>query len=147
MNRQVQVNTYKKLTFHQGADKLNMRQMVKLVKPQPQAYALMTNAKGHYDLRNLCRIGGTAMVIVPVLSHLRGEAPLWVVLGGGLALWGISVPLHQAYERRALEGAHLYNLSAAPLAARQKVNMQLGCKALTAPGQVAVPSLQVRIGL
>jgi hypothetical protein len=140
----IRVETGRRIEFWQGSARLNLRDLVSAVRNNERAYALMTSAKGHYDLANFCRISGTVLIAIPVFSYLRDADPLWALAGGGAALWLFSFPLYATYEKRASEAAYLYNRSFAKASAMGSSRLEISSATVFAGGSSGF-GLKVRI--
>ncbi len=105
----IRVEASRRMHFFKGDTELNKRELVYHMERYPEAYKVMSSAKGHYDMANACLIGGGAFILIPIASSLRDGNPAWWLAGLGSAMCLLSIPLYSSYETKALEAVHLWN--------------------------------------
>jgi hypothetical protein len=95
--------------FNQGEQRLSVKDLVDVVKPNEYAYSQMKAAQSNYNLASVIGFAGGFMVGWPVGSALAGGDPEWVLAGIGAGLIVVSIPLTNKFNKQAKQAVESYN--------------------------------------
>lgn len=95
--------------FYQGDKRLNMRQLVDVMRPNEQAYMQIKSAKSTYTLAAIVGATGGFMVGWPLGTALGGGEPNWVMAGVGAGLIVVSIPITQNFNKKAKQAVDTFN--------------------------------------
>lgn len=96
--------------WHKGKN-LTPKQVLNLMKSNPEAYGEMKYAKNNFDFANILGFTGGFFIGYPVGAYFGGGKPNWAfaVFGAGLGL--ISIPFTLEYNKHAKRAVNIYNTS------------------------------------
>jgi len=95
--------------FYQGEKRLNMNQLVSMMKPNNQAYQQIKSAQSTYTLSTIIGGVGGFMVGWPIGTALGGGEPNWTMAGIGAGLIVVSIPISQSFNKKAKQAVETYN--------------------------------------
>jgi hypothetical protein len=95
--------------FYQGEKRLNMNQLVNMMKPNNQAYQQIKSAQSTYTLSTIIGGVGGFMVGWPIGTALGGGDPNWTMAGIGAGLIVVSIPISQSFNKKAKQAVETYN--------------------------------------
>lgn len=95
--------------FYHGDKRLNMNQLVKLMKPNEQAYNQIKSAQSTYTLANIIGGVGGFMVGWPIGTAIGGGEPNWTMAGIGVGLIVVSIPISQKFNKQAKQAVGTFN--------------------------------------
>jgi len=95
--------------FYQGEKRLNMNQLVSMMKPNNQAYQQIKSAQSIYTLSTIIGGVGGFMVGWPIGTALGGGEPNWTMAGIGAGLIVVSIPISQSFNKKAKQAVETYN--------------------------------------
>lgn len=85
------------------------RQLLNLMQNYPDAYLEMRKAKSNYDAASVFGFIGGFCIGYPLGQALAGGEPTWALAGVGAGMLVISIPLSNAYNKRAKNAIRMYN--------------------------------------
>ena len=97
--------------FYQGNTRLNMSQLVNIVKPNERAWQLAKKAHSTNTIGTIIGFAGGALVGWPVGTVLAGGDPEWVIAGIGAGLIVVAIPLSQKFNKQIKQAVSTYNSS------------------------------------
>jgi hypothetical protein len=105
----IQIIERPRLTFKMNDVTLNNRNLVKLMKSNPEAYRSMVKAKNNDDMANA--MISTSMIAFGVFigSSFAGGENTWIWMGFGAGLALLSFPFSIAHKNHAINAAKIYN--------------------------------------
>lgn len=95
--------------FYQGKQRLNMNQLVNLMKPNEQAYKQIKSAESTYTMAMILSYAGGFMVGWPLGTAIGGGEPNWVMAGIGAGLIVVTIPISQSFNKKAKQAVETYN--------------------------------------
>jgi hypothetical protein len=95
--------------FYQGEQRLNMRQLVNTMKPDPLAYDQIRSAKSSYNLAMVFSYAGGFMIGWPLGTAIAGGDPEWVLAGIGAGLIAITIPISRSFNKKAQKAVDTFN--------------------------------------
>jgi hypothetical protein len=110
----------------QGGTVLKPKEVLRLMEPNPQAYATFERAKANYTASLILGTAGGALVGWPLGTALGGGDPQWGLAAGGAALILIALPLDAAFKKNARIAIDLYNTDKGKTARQFKPQMHFG---------------------
>jgi hypothetical protein len=96
-------------SFHQNGKKLRPKQILEIVKHNPDAYKEMKIAKGDYGLSNVLSIAAGLFIGYPIGVYLSGGDANWALAGIGAGLAIVSIPATAGYTKHAKNAVTIYN--------------------------------------
>jgi len=100
--------------FYQGNQRLNMDQLVKIIKPNEQAYKQIQSAKSTSTLASIIGFAGGFMVGWPIGAAIAGGEPNWKLAGIGAGLIVVSIPISHTCNKKTQEAVRMYNKDLKP---------------------------------
>ncbi|MCG6190790.1 hypothetical protein [Maribellus maritimus] len=95
--------------FYQGEQRLNMNQLVKIMKPNELAYKQIKSAQSNYTMAMIFSYAGGFMVGWPVGTAIGGGEPNWALAGIGAGLIAVSIPISSGFNKKAKLAVDNYN--------------------------------------
>ena len=90
---------------------INMKQMSKMMANQAEAHDYMSRARTGYSAATIISGIGGAFVGFPVGIALSGGEPAWGLLGVGVGIIAVSIPIASKANKNALKAIDIYNNS------------------------------------
>ncbi len=94
--------------YHEGR-RLQMNQLVALMKHNDLAYRQIKAAQSNYTLAMILSSAGGFMIGWPLGSALAGGDPNWALAGIGAGLVVVSIPISQHFNKQAKEAIGTFN--------------------------------------
>jgi hypothetical protein len=88
---------------------LKPKDVLRLMEPVPEAHAAYKKAKANYNAGQVIGFIGGFMIGYPLGTAIAGGDPQWGVLGGGVGLLLLCLPLNTAYKKHSKNAIELYN--------------------------------------
>ncbi|MBN1651871.1 MAG: hypothetical protein JW857_11120 [Bacteroidales bacterium] len=101
--------TFGSYQFYQGPQKLKMRQLVKTMKINEQAYKEIRSARRLNNLTSVIGFIGGSLIGYQTGYAITGGKPDVLVAGIGLALIGVSIPINKQTGKKASKAVNTYN--------------------------------------
>lgn len=95
--------------FYQGAQRLNMSQLVRAVEPNAEAHKLAKSAKSNIVFSSIIGGVGGFMLGWNLGTAIGGGEPNWYVAGAGAGLILVSIPISNKGMRQAKSAVQLHN--------------------------------------
>lgn len=95
--------------FYQGAQRLNMSQLARVVEPNAEAHKLVKSAKSNIIFSSIIGGVGGFMLGWNLGTAIGGGKPNWYVAGAGVGLIVVSIPINNKGMRQAKSAVQLYN--------------------------------------
>jgi hypothetical protein len=99
----------KKSRIFYGEKLVKPKQVLELMKEDPEAYKEFKQAKSNYDAGQVIGFAGGFLIGWPLGTALGGGDPQWGLMGGGAALVLLSIPLQVGYKKHARKAIDIYN--------------------------------------
>jgi len=98
-------------TFSKDGKRLNMKNLIKTMQPNKEAYQLMKSARSKNTLAMILGGVGGFGVGYSLGRSLRGEKVNWAVLGLGAGALGVGIPISMSVNKKIKQAVKLYNTS------------------------------------
>jgi hypothetical protein len=95
--------------FQQHNTRLNRREMVNIMKPNPSAQKLMIKSNSTFGLSIISACVGGGLIGYPIGVYIAGGEPNWIQLGAGIGLGTFSIILGKSSDKKALKAVGIYN--------------------------------------
>ena len=95
--------------FYQGNTRLNMNQLVNIMKPNERAWQLAKKAQSTNTLGTITGFAGGALIGWPLGTALAGGDPEWLMAGIGAGLIVVAIPLSQKFNKQVKQAVDVYN--------------------------------------
>ena len=95
--------------FYQADKKLTMRELVKTMEPNEQAYKQIKKAQSTNGLAMAFAFTGGALVGFPLGTAIGGGDPNWALVGIGAGLIVVSIPISNKFNRQAKYAVETFN--------------------------------------
>lgn len=95
--------------FYQGNKRLTLSQLVKVMKPNDQAFKEIKSAQSTNTTATILGFAGGFMVGWPLGTALAGGEPNWVLAGIGAGLIIVSIPITQKFNKQAKTAVDTFN--------------------------------------
>ena len=95
--------------FYQGPESLSVKQLVKTMESNPEAYGLMKDAQSTYTLASVFGIAGGFLVGWPIGTAIGGGEPNWTLAGIGAGLIIVSIPISKKFNKQARQAVKSFN--------------------------------------
>jgi hypothetical protein len=96
--------------FYQGEKRLNMNELVKVMKPNEQAYKKIKSAQSTNTFSSFFGLVGGFMVGWPLGTAIGGGEPNWKMAGIGAGIIVISIPISQRFNKKVKQAVDIYNV-------------------------------------
>lgn len=96
-------------SFHQGGQRLTMRQLVDAMEHNEQAYQTIKSARSSTVIANILGGVGGAMIGWQLGAAVAGGEPNWAVAGIGAAVIVVAIPISSGANKKAKQAVDLYN--------------------------------------
>lgn len=97
--------------YTQNEHRMTMYDLVKTMKPNPQAYDLIKKAQSNHVLASIIGAAGGGLVGWPIGTALGGGDPNWTLLGIGAGLIAVGIPISSSANKKVKQAVDLYNSS------------------------------------
>lgn len=95
--------------FYQGKKRLNVNQLVNIMKPNGQAYNQIKSAQSTNTLATIIGGVGGFMVGWPIGAAVAGGKPNWTMAGIGVGLIVVSIPITKNFNKKAKQAVKTFN--------------------------------------
>ncbi|TRX65905.1 hypothetical protein [Carboxylicivirga sp. M1479] len=95
--------------FYQGANRLNMSQLVKSMETNELAYEQIKAAQSTNTLTSILGFAGGFMVGWPIGAAIGNGDPNWAMAGIGAGLIVVSIPLSQKFNKQVRQAVDTFN--------------------------------------
>ena len=95
--------------FYQGDERLNMSQLLIVLKHNDLAFKQIRSAQSSHTLGMVVGMAGGFMVGYPLGTAIAGGEPNWTLAIAGGALIVISIPIIQNFKKKAHQAVDTYN--------------------------------------
>lgn len=95
--------------FQQNGRNLTPRQLMNIMKINPDAYAEMKTANSNYVASMFFQLPGGFLIGYPLGTAIAGGDPNWTLAAIGAGLVVISIPLISGYNKHANQAVNIYN--------------------------------------
>jgi hypothetical protein len=112
--------------LYQGTTLLKPKDMLRIMEPNPQAYATFKKARANYNAAIVLGAAGGFLVGYPLGTALGGGDPQWGLAAGGVALILIALPLDAAFKKNARIAIDLYNTDKGKTAQQFRPQLHVG---------------------
>ena len=112
--------------IYQGPHKLTMNQLANTLKPNDEAYQIISKAKSNNTLAMIFGLPGSFLVGYTLGGLLVGGEPNWVLAGIGAGMLVISIPLISESNSKLRQAVSIYNDDRRASAFRNKKELMLG---------------------
>jgi predicted lipid-binding transport protein (Tim44 family) len=96
-------------TFYQEGRRLNLNQLAKTMKSNPEAYKHIKKARSNYTGSMILGYAGGFMVGWPLGTAIAGGEPNWIIAGIGAGIIVASIPFTRKTNEQAKKAVELYN--------------------------------------
>jgi hypothetical protein len=101
--------TFGGVRFEMDTVTLSLKQVLEIVKVNPEAYAELKRAKSNYSAAGVLGFAGGVLIGIPLGSALAGGNPEWGLAAGGAGLILASIPFTTAFRGHTMQALDLYN--------------------------------------
>lgn len=95
--------------FYQGDKSLNMKQLIRVMEPNEQAYKLINSAHSTSVFATIVGCVGGYMLGRQLGTAIIGGEPNWRVAGIGVGIIIVSIPINQIANYKAKQAVDIYN--------------------------------------
>jgi hypothetical protein len=95
--------------FYQNDKRLNVSQLIEIMKPNEQAYQKMKSAQSTYVFATFISCAGGFMVGWPMGTAMAGREPEWIMAGIGAGLLAIAVPISLKFNSQVKSAVREFN--------------------------------------
>jgi len=101
--------TFGGVRFEMDTVTLSLKQVLEIVKVNPEAYAELKRAKSNYSAAGVLGFAGGVLIGIPLGTALAGGNPEWGLAAGGAGLILASIPFTTAFRGHTMQALDLYN--------------------------------------
>lgn len=101
--------TFGGVRFEMDTVTLSLKQVLEIVKVNPEAYAELKRAKSNYNAAGVLGFAGAVLIALPLGTALAGGNPEWGLVAGGAGLILASIPFTTAFRGHTMKALDLYN--------------------------------------
>lgn len=98
-------------TYTQNGDHMTMKDLVKTMQSNKQAFDLIKNAQSNNTLASIVGFAGGGLIGWPIGTAVGGGDANWTLVGIGAGLVAIAIPISSSANKKATQAVELYNSS------------------------------------
>lgn len=111
--------------FYEGSKILRPKDVLQIMKINPEAYAEFKKAKSSYDVAQGFWFVGGFLIGWPIGTALGGGKPQWGLAAGGAAVLLLSIPINNGFKKHAQSALSIYHNQSGSASMRPKIKLNI----------------------